>query len=86
MTATQPSRDDISKRALEIWEEEGRPEGRALEHWTRAEKELSSRQNGQTETTGAPNSSNPMAKKQSAPKQTAQPNPADNRQKRPGNR
>ena len=35
------SHDEISRRAQEIWEQEGRPEGRAEEHWTRAENELS---------------------------------------------
>ena len=32
--------DEISRRAQAIWEEEGRPEGRAEEHWIRAEREL----------------------------------------------
>ena len=30
----------IRRRAYEIWEEEGRPKGRQLEHWHRAEREL----------------------------------------------
>ena len=30
----------IRTRAYELWEIEGRPYGRALEHWTRAEQEL----------------------------------------------
>jgi hypothetical protein len=33
-------RDAIAARAQEIWEEDGRPEGRAEEHWLRAEAEL----------------------------------------------
>ncbi|PKU23998.1 DUF2934 domain-containing protein [Telmatospirillum siberiense] len=32
--------DKISLRAFQIWEAEGRPEGRELEHWLRAEIEL----------------------------------------------
>jgi hypothetical protein len=32
--------DRIRQRAQEIWEQEGRPEGRAEEHWARAEREL----------------------------------------------
>jgi hypothetical protein len=32
--------DEISKRAREIWEREGRPEGRDKEHWLQAESEL----------------------------------------------
>ena len=33
----------ISRRAQEIWEEEGRPDGRAEEHWLRAEAEIAQR-------------------------------------------
>jgi len=36
-------RDEIARRSREIWEEEGRPEGRAEEHWLRAEAELGQR-------------------------------------------
>jgi hypothetical protein len=32
--------DRIRQRAQEIWEQEGRPEGRAEDHWARAEREL----------------------------------------------
>jgi hypothetical protein len=32
--------DLVAVRAYEIYLEEGRPEGRDLEHWTRAESEL----------------------------------------------
>src|SRR5438477_4337308 len=35
------SHDQISRRAHAIWEEEGRPEGKAEEHWMRAVRELS---------------------------------------------
>ena len=35
-----PSQDEIAQRAQAIWEEEGRPEGRAEVHWRRAETEL----------------------------------------------
>ncbi len=31
--------DVIRRRAYEIWQAEGQPEGRALEHWCRAEAE-----------------------------------------------
>jgi hypothetical protein len=30
----------IRERAYALWEAEGRPEGRALEHWRRAEREV----------------------------------------------
>ena len=33
---------EIAKRAYAIWELEGRPAGRALEHWLRAQTERES--------------------------------------------
>lgn len=33
---------DIAERAYHIWEQLGRPEGQALEHWLLAEAELAS--------------------------------------------
>jgi Protein of unknown function (DUF2934) len=33
----------IAQRAYYIWEQMGRPDGQALEHWLRAEAELLSR-------------------------------------------
>jgi len=30
--------DEIRRMAYALWEREGRPEGRALDHWQRAEK------------------------------------------------
>ena len=38
-------REEIEQRAREIWESEGRQDGRDLEHWLRAERELRSRGN-----------------------------------------
>jgi len=32
---------NIAERAYLIWEQTGRPEGRALEHWLQAEAEIS---------------------------------------------
>lgn len=32
--------DRIRKRAQEIWEREGRPNGREADHWSRAEAEI----------------------------------------------
>jgi len=34
----------IRERAYEFWVEEGRPEGRALDHWLRAKRELEAAQ------------------------------------------
>lgn len=36
----QPDRTVIALRAWEIWQREGCPEGRDLDHWLRAEREL----------------------------------------------
>jgi Protein of unknown function (DUF2934) len=36
----EPDEHRIRLRAYEIWEAEGRPEGRAKEHWIRARWEL----------------------------------------------
>jgi hypothetical protein len=36
-----PDRDErIKRRAYEIWEREGRPSGRDVEHWREAEAEI----------------------------------------------
>lgn len=36
----EPSHDEIALCAMSIWIEEGRPEGRDLDHWFRAESRL----------------------------------------------
>jgi len=33
--------EEVQHRAYLIWESEGRPDGRALQHWVQAETELS---------------------------------------------
>ena len=35
-----PTQEEIATRAREIYEQEGRQDGLALEHWMRAEREL----------------------------------------------
>ncbi len=30
----------VERRAFELWEQDGRPEGRALDYWLRAEAEI----------------------------------------------
>jgi hypothetical protein len=37
---TQPTEQEIKKRAYEIWERSGKPEGREDEFWQQAEQEL----------------------------------------------
>lgn len=36
-----PTPEEIGARAHQIWVDEGRPEGKSVEHWLRAERELS---------------------------------------------
>ena len=36
----QNRQEEIRKRAHQIWEDEGRPEGKDSEHWDRAAREL----------------------------------------------
>ncbi len=38
--ASQPSCQDVSRRAFEIWERSGRPHGHDVENWLQAEREL----------------------------------------------
>ena len=38
--ATHEDLRRIQQRAYQIWEQEGRPEGRAVEHWRQAEQQL----------------------------------------------
>jgi hypothetical protein len=42
-----PTQDDIASLARKFWEDEGQPEGKAEEHWQRAEAQL--RQNQQSD-------------------------------------
>ena len=37
-----PESSSVAQRAYEIWQREGCPDGRAMEHWLRAEAELAS--------------------------------------------
>lgn len=39
-TITEPSEEQIAEVARKIWEDEGQPEGKAEEHWSRAQEQL----------------------------------------------
>lgn len=39
-TIIEPSEEAIRLRSYQIWEREGRPDGRAAEHWAQAKAEL----------------------------------------------
>ena len=40
LTAFRPTYDAIARRAYEMYEESGRPDGRDVEFWLKAEREL----------------------------------------------
>ena len=50
---TRPIREKIAARAHRIWEQEGLPPGREVEHWQRAERELAAA-NCRSQERGAP--------------------------------
>jgi hypothetical protein len=56
---------EISLRAYEIWEAEGKPHGKDFDHWLKAEAELVS-----TAKAARPARKNPAAKKTTAKKTT----------------
>lgn len=58
--------NEVARRAYELWEEEGRPEGRDQAHWTQAE--------GEMEKTGEP--ARPTAGRES--RQVLKPKEAEN--------
>jgi hypothetical protein len=49
----RPTHDEIARRAYAIFEQEGRPEGRELEHWLRAEAQLNAAPQSPTTTSAA---------------------------------
>jgi hypothetical protein len=54
MHATRtPSHDEIQRRALELWEQRGRPEGHDAEFWRHAERELTPGENPSGKTANA---------------------------------
>jgi hypothetical protein len=61
---------EVARCAYEIWEREGRPEGRSTEHWLEAEASVRQRTSGATSAetkarraTSAPRSANPKREK-----------------------
>lgn len=56
MTAfpAKPAFDQIARLAFDIWEKEGRPHGRHMEHWLEAESLLAGARSEQLRTVPAP--------------------------------
>jgi hypothetical protein len=44
--------NEVSKRAYELWENAGKPDGKDNEFWLQAEREVHQGSNGQTQTSG----------------------------------
>jgi hypothetical protein len=42
----QPTEEQIRKRAFELWEQAGKPEGREDEFWDQAQRELQGEERG----------------------------------------
>ncbi len=61
MTLSYPTHEQIAIRAKEIWENEGRPTGRALDHWVTAETELMKAADEAEIASGSNPASNPSA-------------------------
>jgi hypothetical protein len=61
--AATPDHEEIARRARELWEQEGRPEGRHQEHWRQAEQELG----------GLPSEAAPMSPEVAGDEDTASP-------------
>ena len=59
----QPDENQIASRSYFIWEREGRPDGKALDHWLQAKFEL------EAEATGT-NGGKPKRTRAAAPKKT----------------
>lgn len=66
-----PTHTDIEVRAYHIWEQEGRPQGRQLDHWLRAEQEFSLVQPAQPRRAARKPTNAGKTAPASAPKKTA---------------
>jgi DUF2934 family protein len=49
-TYREPTQDEIAACAHMIYEQEGRPEGKAMEHWLQAEAQLTAERKAQAQT------------------------------------
>ncbi len=64
---------DIALRAYQIWEEEGKPDGKDFEHWLKAEAEVATPKKAAPKKSPAkkPAAKKPAAKSKAAPKAKA---------------
>lgn len=52
-TQRKGNESDIAQRAALLWEREGRPEGRALDHWLQAEAQIAAEGRANADTNDA---------------------------------
>ena len=71
--STPPADDEIARVAHGLWEAEGRPGGRDLEHWTRARRMI---EEGRTEIAPAEGATPSSAPEDPAPSEPARGGPA----------
>jgi hypothetical protein len=65
LSTSQMPAEAVSRRAYELWEQDGRPEGRDLQHWLQAEQEVrggDSHSNGHGTSATSSNSGNASAR------------------------
>lgn len=55
--------DKIAKLAYQIWDQEGRPEGRDMEHWLRAESDAAAKPKAVANKAKAASAAKPKAAK-----------------------
>jgi hypothetical protein len=66
----EPTHDEIAARAQSIYEREGRPQGRAMQHWLQAETQLNAERKNAAE---APSSARSTASKPTAAQTAGKP-------------
>jgi hypothetical protein len=71
--SNSPTHEQITRRAYEIFIERGRPEGRDLEHWLEAEKQLRAGQSKSATSLTATSSTPSAASGAPAPMRASQP-------------
>jgi hypothetical protein len=65
-----PTKQDVQLRSYQIWEQEGRPNGRDQEHWFQAERELAAKERA-VKTVAARSAAGASAKAASTPSKKA---------------
>ncbi|MBL4748462.1 MAG: DUF2934 domain-containing protein [Magnetovibrio sp.] len=81
--ATQNQRDNILKKAYELWESEGRQSGRDMEHWLRAEMLISKKTKPSARSRKAASKAKPATKAKAKSSAKAKSKPAAKTKSKP---